>query len=76
MFKVAHHRKTEDTVSVLQSRLVAAFQHTHRLEAELYALRTQIVNAEFILDSFGYRRCDAPSCNCNGYHRDLLKECP
>ena len=34
-----------------------------------YALRQRLNNAEWVLESSGFRRCDTPACNCNSWHQ-------
>ncbi len=40
-----------------------------KLAADLYELKGRIVKADATLERLGYRHCDIPACNCNGYHR-------
>ena len=39
-----------------------------KTEVEIYDLKDRLLKAENRLERLGYRHCDIPACNCNGYH--------
>lgn len=44
------------------------FNATQR-EAEIHELGRRLYQAEWVLQSSGFRRCDIPACNCNSWHQ-------
>jgi len=44
-------------------------QELHIANANNYELHDRLARAEVILERSGYRHCDIPACNCNGYHK-------
>ena len=55
--------------SDLQSACQRLIIEKATLQTELFELEKRLNNAERILGSFDFRRCDIPACNCNSYHK-------
>ncbi len=49
-------------------RMVTLEMLLNKEKAENYELNKRLWKADAILNNFGFRFCNIPSCNCNGYH--------
>lgn len=61
--------KTADQIKWAELYQGTIPQTREEILADYYEWGQRLVRAECILERLGWRRCDIPACNCNGYHK-------
>jgi hypothetical protein len=57
-----------DALFAVAPELLNAVDESNAFKADAEELQNIVEDLQDILERHGFRRCDIPACNCNGYH--------